>query len=137
MVDGLKGAITQTIADVAEAVIKPPAEEGMKAIEEGITTIVQGPAATKLDPATIHKKQADEEKRKQWALKVIEWNKNLQEGEQKIKAEKLQKTQQEEQEEQRAKEIKQFKVVDKQKKELTATQLASRKSEIKGRGVGG
>lgn len=137
MADGLKGAITQTVTDIAEGVVKPPVEEGMKAIEEGITTLVQGPTATKLDPAATQKKQADYEKRKQWALKVIEWNKNLQEGEQKIKAEKLQKIQQERQEEQQAGEVKQFKVVDKQKKELTAAQLASRKSEIKGRGVGG
>ena len=136
MADGGKSGIGQLATDIGEAVIKPVVDEVGKVIEEGAQSIVGTPKA--LDPAVQQKKKVEEEKRKQWALKVIDWNKQLELAQQKVRQENLQKLQAQQQEEQQKKQVKQFRVIEKQQKDqqLTQIQREATKAERKG-GVGG
>lgn len=121
---------------VAEAVVKPVADEVGKAIEEGITSIIQGPQAVKtLNPQVQAKKKVDEDKRRQWALKVIDWNRKLSEDQSKVKMQNQQKQSQEEQKKKQEEQVKQFKVEQK-KKEIPAALAARNTSETR-KGVGG
>lgn len=136
MADGFKSGLGQLATDVGEAVVKPVVDEVGKAIEEGAQSIVGTPKA--LDPAVQQKKKAEEEKRKQWALGVIDWNKQLEEAQQKVRRENLQKLQSQKQQKQQEKRVEQFKMVEKEQKQkqLTRIQIEATKAERKG-GVGG
>lgn len=137
MADGSVGAaISQGAKDIHEAVVKPVVDEVGKAIEEGVQAVVSGPKV--LDPQAQQKKQEEEQKRKAWALRVIDWYKKLQDEQLKVRQAKQQQQMQVQQSDQQEKQVKQFKVMEEQKKktEMTQLQRASRKSEIKG-GMGG
>ncbi len=136
MSDGIKGAVADTAQDISEGVVKPVRDEVGKAIEEGVQSVVGTPKA--LDPAAQQQKQQDEQKRLAWARHVINWYKNIQNAQEKVRAEQLQKLQAKNAEEQQKKQVTQFEVLDKQKKrqEMSAAQIAARKTELKG-GVGG
>lgn len=140
MSDGAKANIGQILTDISEAVVKPVTDEVGKAIEEGTQSIVgsgqysQNPP----NPAEQQKKKLEEQKRKDWALRVIDWNSAIQSQQQKIRQENQQKINQQNQEEQETKKVKQFQVMERQEKrqQLSQSQLAERKAEVK-RGVGG
>jgi hypothetical protein len=136
MSDGFKSGLNQVTADVSEAVVQPVVDEVGKAIEEGVQSIVSGPKP--VDPAAQQKKQQDLQKRKDWALKVIEFNKQLQSAQQRVRDEQKQKITGQQQEEQEKQQIKQYEIVKKQEKDqqMTAVQKEAHKTEIKG-GVGG
>lgn len=139
MSDGIKSGIGQMAVDVKEAVVKPVADEVGKAIEEGVQSVVSGPKIQ--DPQAQQKqqeKQAEEQKRKAWALRVIEWNKKIDEEQKKVRDQNQQKIVQAQQEEKEKQKVHQFQVMEQQKKDqqLTETQRAARKTELKG-GVGG
>lgn len=136
MSDGIKGAVADTVADISEGVVKPVRDEVGKAIEEGVQSVVSGPKT--LDPAVQQKKQQDEQKRVAWARHVIAWYKNIQNAQEKVRAEELQKLQAKQSKEQDKKQVEQVDVLEQQKKrqEMSAAQLAARKTELKG-GVGG
>lgn len=88
------------------------------------------------DPQVQQKKQEEDQKRKAWALKVIDWNKNLEAAQAKVRQEETQKRQVQNQQEEKAKEVKQFQLVKKQQKQMNVAQVAERRTEIK-KGVGG
>ncbi|MDO8638818.1 MAG: hypothetical protein Q7R43_04540 [Candidatus Daviesbacteria bacterium] len=144
MSDGMKSGIGQAVADIHEAVIKPVTDEVGKAIEEGAQGVVgasayqvkqnQPEAGRPLD----ERKQEEDLKKKQWAMNVINWNKQLDSAQGKVRQEEKQKQQQVKQEEDEKKKVKQYEVLQQQKKsqQMTALQKESRKTEIKG-GVGG
>lgn len=133
---GIGGAVFQGAKDLREAIVKPVVDEVGKALEEGVQTVVSGPKA--IDPAAQKKKQEEEQAKKAWALRVIDWYKKLQDEQLKIRQAKQQQATQAQQSEQQEKQANQFKVMEEQKKQnqMTELQRASRKSEIKG-GVGG
>lgn len=135
---GIGGALKQTAADVGEAVAKPVKDEVGKAIEEGVQSVIRGTQAKLPDPLEQKKKQEEELKKKRWAMRVIEWNKQLDEAQKKVRQENQQKITQQKQEEDEKKKVKQFKVMEGQKKkqDFSQAQLAERRAEIK-RGVGG
>lgn len=131
------GALKQAAVDVNEAAVKPVVDEVGKAIEEGVQSTVTGPKP--LDPAMQQQKRVDEQKRKDWAVHVINWNKQIQQEQQKVRGSKQQEQMQKSQEESEKQKVKQFKLVEKQQKQqvqMNTAQLAARKAEIK-RGVGG
>lgn len=132
------GAIKQTGTDISEAVIKPVADEVGKAIEEGAQSVMGAPMQKPLDTVEQKKKQEAEEKKKQWAMSVINWNKQLDSAQTKVRQKRQQQEQQKKQEEEEKKKVKQYEVMQQQKKsqQMTALQRESRKTEIKG-GVGG
>lgn len=130
------GALKQAAVDVGEAVVKPVTDEVGKAVEQGAQSTFASP---QVDPAILQQKQVEGQKRKAWAIKVIEWNKNLQAAQQKVRQETQQKELQKKQEEQQQKEkVQQYRVIEQQKKQqqFSVAQLAERKAEIK-RGPGG
>ncbi|OGE20332.1 hypothetical protein A3A14_02255 [Candidatus Daviesbacteria bacterium RIFCSPLOWO2_01_FULL_43_38] len=130
------GALKQAAVDVGEAVVKPVTDEVGKAIESGVQSTVSGP---QIDPAVQQQKQMEDQKRKAWAIKVIEWNKNLQAAQAKVRQEAQQKTLQQKQEEEAQKQkVQQYRVIEQQKKQqqMSVAQLAARKTEIR-RGPGG
>lgn len=134
--DGIKGAISDSVKDIHEAVVKPVVDEVGKAIEEGAQAIV-GTTKT-LDPAVQQKKQEEENKRKQWALRTIDWYKKIDQDQAKVRAENQQKVQAKQAEENQQKQVKQYAVLEQKRKSqsITAVQAAARKTELK-RGVGG
>lgn len=134
----MKSGIGQIAKDVSEAVVKPVTDEVGKAIEEGAQSVMGMPAQKPLDPAEQQKKQEEDLKKKMWAVKVINWNKQLDMAQGKVRQENQQKQQQTKQEEDEKKKVKQYEVLQQQKKgqQMTALQKESRKTEIKG-GVGG
>lgn len=136
MSDGVKGVVADTIKDVHEAVVKPVVDEVGKAIEEGAQSIVG--SNKPLDPVAQQKKQEEEQKRKQWAEKTIDWYKKIDQDQAKVRAENLQKQQAKQAEENQQKQVKQYSVLEQQKKSanITAVQAAARKTEQR-RGVGG
>lgn len=136
MSDGIKAGIGQAVADIGETVIKPVVDEVGKAIEEGVQSVVGSSAPQ--DPQTQQQKQAEEQKRKQWAMHVIDWHKNLQASQQQVRMQKQQAQQAKQQEEVHEKQqVKQFKIIQNQKRaEMNAAQVAERHTEIK-KGVGG
>ncbi|KKS70760.1 MAG: hypothetical protein UV41_C0014G0014 [Candidatus Daviesbacteria bacterium GW2011_GWA2_42_7] len=121
--------------DVGEAVVKPVTDEVGKAIESGVQSTVSGP---QIDPAVQQQKQMEDQKRKAWAIKVIEWNKNLQAAQAKVRQEAQQKTLQQKQEEDSQKQkVQQYKVVEQQKRQqVMAVQQAQTRTEVK-KGPGG
>lgn len=136
MADGIGGGVKQIISEVSKAVAEPLKDEVGKAIEVGTQSVV-GATPKPQDPLEQQKKQEDEQKRKQWAIHVIEWNKQLQENQNKYRQEQQQKVMQQKQGEQQEKQVKQFKLVEKQKKqENIAVQMAERKTELR-KGIGG
>lgn len=134
---GIKGAIGQAVQDLGEAVVKPVAEEVGKAIEEGVQSIVSGPPQPLSQDQDIQQqKQLEEQKKLAWAKRVIEWNRKLQEGQDKVRREKQQELLRKQQEEQEKKRVKQFKVIEQKKKQLPGELFYKGKVEFK-RGVGG
>ena len=139
MSNGIKTGIGQVVADVGEAVVKPVVQEVGKAIEEGVQSVVSGPQpqqSQQHQPPV--EKQADEAKRLAWAKHVIEWNKNLQEAQAKVRQEEQQKMAQQKQEATQEKQVEQSEAIEQKRRtqQMNAAQLAGRKTEIK-RGVGG
>lgn len=144
MSDGVKAGIGQIVKDVSEAVIKPVTDEVGKAIEEGAQSVMgtgtyqikqnQPEAGRPLD----EKKQEEDLKKKQWAINVINWNKQLDVAQGKVRQEEKQKVQQKNADEDEKKKVKQYEVMKQQQKsqQMTSLQKESRKTEIKG-GVGG
>lgn len=136
MSDGAKSGLAQLVTDVQEAAVEPVKDELGQAIEAAKAAVVNPQA---LDPAVIQKKQMEAQQRRQNALRVIEWNRQLQADQQKVRQEAQQKDQQEkqgeEQKKQEEKKVKQYKAVER-KQQLTATERKARGREIKG-GVGG
>jgi hypothetical protein len=136
MADGIKGALASLPSDVVEAVVKPVTDEIGKAIEEGVTAVVQGPQAVKsLNPQVQAQKKADEDKRRQWALRVIDWNKKLSEDQSKVQMQKQQQKVQDDQQKKQEDQVKQFKV--EQKKKETPAELQARNTSETRKGVGG
>lgn len=137
MSDSVKSNLGQLVSDIGEAAVKPVVDEVGKAIETATAPLV-GQSPKPQSPADVQKKQQEEQKRKNYAIRVIEWNKKLQENQAKVRQQREQQLQARQQEEQRKSQVRQFELVEKEKKDqhLTATQLAARKTELKG-GVGG
>ena len=131
----MKSGLSQAAADVKEAVVKPVVDEVGKAIEQGVQSVVNPQA---LDPAVQEKKRLEEKAKIQQLYKRIEWYKNIEDAQAKVRQDQKQKEQAKIQEEQQKKEVKQFKVLEEQKKkqEMTQVQREARRTEIKG-GVGG
>lgn len=141
MSDGGKSGLTQVTNELQESIVKPVVDEVGKAIEEGVQAVLgSGPMAVRpQDPAVEQKKKQEEAQRKQWALKVIDWNRKLQEAQTKVRQENQQQQMQQQQEEVEQKKVKQFKIIEKKQKQqqqLTQAQMAERKTELK-KGVGG
>lgn len=138
MADGIKGALAQAASDIGEAIVQPVTDEVGKAIEEGTQSVVNTPSTKPLDPVAQQAKQMEEQKKKAWAMRVIEWYKKIQEEQQKVHRMKQQEGQQKKQEEDEKQKVKQYQVIEQQKKaqQLTEVQKAARKTELKG-GVGG
>lgn len=138
--NGVKSGVGQVAKDISESLVKPVTDEVGKAIEEGAQSVVGGGAYQNkpIDPVEQKRKQEEDVKKKQWAMNVINWNKQLDSAQQKVRQEQKQKEQQKKQEEEEKKKVKQFEVLEQQKKSqaMTALQRESRKTEIKG-GVGG
>lgn len=124
------GALKQAAVDVGEAVVKPVSDEVGKAIEQGAQSTFTGP---QIDPALQQQKQVEDQKKKAWAIKVIEWNKNLQAAQAKVRQEAQQKTLQQKQEEDSQKQkVQQYKVIEQQKKQqVMAVQQAQTRTEVK------
>lgn len=124
------GALKQAAVDVGEAVVKPVSDEVGKAIEQGAQATFTGP---QIDPALQQQKQVEDQKKKAWAIKVIEWNKNLQAAQAKVRQEAQQKTLQQKQEEDSQKQkVQQYKVIEQQKKQqVMAVQQAQTRTEVK------
>lgn len=137
MPDNVKGVVGQAVADVSEAVIYPVAQEVKQAVTEGIESITGSGSAAPQDPKIQAQKKLEEEKSKQWALSVIERNRQLDEQLKKIRQAKEQQRMQQNQEVKQEKRVKQFKVV--QKQQLTKQiQIQRSQSERKvGKGLGG
>jgi hypothetical protein len=135
MADGVKGALSQIGADITESVVKPVTDEVGKALESGVKTVVYGPGSNPVDPKTQALKKQDEEKRRQWALRVIEWNKKLSDDAHKVRMQAQQKKMEEGQVKQQEEQVKQFKVSEKKKQ--TPAELAARNTTEKRKGVGG
>lgn len=137
MPDNVKGVVGQAVADVSEAVIHPVAQEVKQDVTEGIESIIGGGSHAPQDPNMQAQKKLEEEKRKQWALSVIERNRQLDEQLKKIRQAKEQQRMQQNQEVKQEKRVKQFKVV--QKQQLTKQiQIQRSQSERKvGKGLGG
>lgn len=135
MPNGVKGAISQTASDIGEAVVKPVGEELGKAIEEGVSTVVHGPQAQTPDPNSQQKKLEEEQKKKNWALRVIGWYKNLEEQQRRVR-EAQKQNQLANEEKQQEQKVKQFQVVEK-KKGINEAILRSQAERRSGRGVGG
>lgn len=135
---GVAGAIKQVGADIGEAVVKPVIDEVGKAIEEGAQSVIGTPVQKPIDPVEQKKKQEEDLKKKQWAMNVINWNKQLDMAQGKVRQEEKQKEQGKKQEEDESKKVKQYEILQQQKKsqQMTTLQKESRKTEIKG-GVGG
>lgn len=135
---GIAGAIKQIGGDINEAVVKPVSDEVGKAIEEGAQSVIGSAPQKPLDPVEQKRKQEEDLKKKQWAMNVINWNKQLDSAQQKVRQEGKQKEQQQAQQDDEKKKVKQYEVLQQQKKgqQMTALQKESRKTEIKG-GVGG
>lgn len=138
--DGFKGAVIGTIADVKEAVVKPVVDEVGKTLEQAAQTVISGSPKPQQfqDPLTAQKKQEENLKKIQGAVWRIEQLKNTEGAIQKVREKYQQEEMGKTQEEQKEKQVKQFKVIEEQKKtkELTQVQLKERAAEIKG-GVGG
>lgn len=134
----IPGAIKQAVADIGEAVVKPVTDEVGKAIEEGAQSVAGGQQAKQLDPAVQQAKAVEEQKRRAWAVHVIEWNKKIQEEQQKVRQGQKQEEMQKSQQEAETQKVKQLQVVQQQQKQaqLTEAQKAARRTELKG-GVGG
>lgn len=132
----MKAGLGQLATDVSEAAVEPVKDELGQAIEAAKTSVINPQA---LDPAVIQKKQMEAQQRRQDALQVIEWNKQLQSNQQKVRQEVKQKEQQEkqgeEQKKQEEKKVKQYKAVER-KQQLSAVERKARGRELKG-GVGG
>lgn len=129
------GALKQAAVDVGEAVAKPVSDEVGKAIEQGVQSTVASP---QIDPAAQQQKQEEDQKRRDWAIKVIEWNKNLQASQAKVREEQQQKELQKKQEEEQEKQkVQQYKVVQQQKRQqVMAVKQAQTRTEVK-KGPGG
>ncbi|MDO8498167.1 MAG: hypothetical protein Q7S44_00010 [bacterium] len=139
MSDGGRSGIGQMVGEIQEAVVKPVVDEVGKAIEEGAQAVAgTGQFAVKVDPQAEQKKKTDEAQRKQWALRVIEWNKKLQEAQARVRQEQQQKEMGKRNEEEEKKKVKQFETFEKQQKRQQVQQVAEaqRKTEIR-KGVGG
>lgn len=132
---GLKGALASLPQDISEAAIKPVVDEVGRALETGIQTVIHGPQATSIDPKVQAQKKADEEKRKTWALRVIDWNQKLAHEQSKVRQAAQQKQTQEEGEKQQGQKVKQFKL-DQKKREVPAELKARNTTETR-KGVGG
>lgn len=137
MSDNVKGVVGQVVADVSASVIHPVAQEVKSAVTEGIESIIGGGSAVLQDPKIKLQKKLEEEKRKQWALSVIEKNRQLDEQLKKIRQAKDATRMQQQQEVKQEKDVKQFKVV--QKQQLTKQiQIQRSQAERKaGKGLGG
>lgn len=146
MSDGFKSGIGQVAADIAESVVKPVTDEVGKAIEEGAKSVVGTPITQ--DPAAQHqpgagrpldeKKEIEVQKRKQWALRVIQWHKNIDAAQKQVRIQKQQELQAKQQVESQTKQkAAQTKLIQQRKRvEMNAAQVAERHTEIK-KGVGG
>lgn len=137
MSDGVKAGLGQVAADIGEAIVKPVADEVGKAIEQGAQSVA-GTTQKPVDPQEKQRKDLENQKKKAWAMRVIDWHKQIQANQQKVRQENLQKTQAEGQKKNEENKVKQFQVVKKQEQQqqLSVAQVAERRSEIK-RGVGG
>ena len=135
MNDGIKTGISQTVADIKEAVVKPVSDEMGKAIEQGVQSVTGSQA---LDPAVAEKKKQEEAVKKQQLLRCIDWYKQIDSSQAKVRQEQQQKIQEKAQTEQQTMQVKQFEVLEQQKKQAQLTQVEkeARKTELKG-GVGG
>lgn len=135
--DGAKSGIGQTIAGVGESVAKPIVDELGKVLETAGQSITGSSSQPQQTPEDEQKKKLDEDKKKQWALRVIEWNKQLQTNQQKVRQEEEQKKAAQIQAEQQQKKVKQYELIEKQQKsQQVAVAQAQRKTEVRG-GVGG
>ena len=135
MADGVKGVISQLATDISETVIKPATDEMGQALETGISTVIHGPQQPLVDPKIQAQKKVDEEKRRQWALRVIDWNKKLTDDAQKIRMQNRQKKIEDSQVKQQEEQVKQYKV--EEKKKQTPADLAVRNTTERRKGVGG
>ncbi len=137
MANGPIGAIKQTAVDLGEAIGKPVVDEVGKAIEEGAQSAT-GYTPKPLDPQEQQKKMEEDQKKKAWAIHVIEWNKKIQEEQAKIRQQQKQQEMQKTQQETEKKKVKQFQIMEQKQKQvqLSEAQKAATKAERKG-GVGG
>lgn len=136
---GIKSGLAQGATTLSEAVAKPVVDEVGKAIEVGVQSVT-GSTPKPQDPLTQQKKQEAEQKKKAWALSVIDWYKKIQEKQAQVRQNNLQQDQakrtQEEEDKEKA-QIKQYEVVKKQEQVLPpGVAQAQGKVEKKG-GVGG
>lgn len=135
MSDGSKGGLSQLSSDIVEAVVKPVTDEVGKALESGVKTVVYGPGSNPVDPKAQALKKQDEEKRRQWALRVIEWNKNLSNEQHKLRMQAQQKKVEDTQVKQQEERVKKYQF--EQKKKQTPAELAAKNTTEKRKGVGG
>ncbi len=142
---GIKAGIGQIAQDVGEAVAEPVKDQVGEAIEQAAQTVIPGPKQVPPDPqATISfqqeqsKKQAENQKKMQWAQATIARYQKIDEEQAAVRMKKKQEEQSRLQEEHQEKQVKQFELQKQEQKsaDLTAVQREARKTEIKG-GVGG
>lgn len=135
MADGVKGTLSQLGADIQEAVVKPVTDEVGKALETGVKTVIHGPQSTPVDPNLQAQKKVEEEKRKQWAHRVIDWHKNLANEQHKVRMQKQQKQTEETQVKQQEEQVKNVQL--EQRKKQIPAELAAKNTTERRKGVGG
>lgn len=136
MPDNIKGIVGQVVADVSEAVIHPVAQEIKQVVTEGIESIIGSGSAALQDPKMQAQRKLEEERKKQWALSVIERNKQLDRELKSIREEKQQHIAQSQQVDKQEKKVKQFRLI--QKKRVENIQIQRSQAERRaGKGLGG
>lgn len=123
---------------VQEAVAAPVIQEAQQAATVGMEQIA-GTSSQPQDPQALQQKKEDEQKRKIWALRVIDWYKRLQEEQAKVRQQKQQEQMAKQQSENQGREVKQFKIFQQkqQKRQLLSDlERKARSKELRG-GIGG
>lgn len=123
---GLKGFVT-------ESLVKPVVDEVGKALEVGVQSVT---GTGSMDPATQQKKQEEDAKRKDWALKVIAWNRKLDDDARRVRMEKQQQEQQRLQVQTQEEQAKKQQIVVKKQQQAQVVREAQTRSEVR-KGVGG
>jgi len=139
-VGGIRKQIGGTFEDIGEAIVKPVVNEGMKAAEQGVKSVVapqqqnQNPQQPGDNPNPQLQKQ-EQDGLLEARRKIQHWQ-TLDQGQKKVREEDKKEEAEKVQEEKQQEEVKQYKVVQKKQAEAVAVQQAKTKTETRG-GVGG
>ena len=139
---GIRKQIGGTFEDIGEAIVKPVANEGMKAAEQGVKSVVapqqqtnqnsQQPAA----PDQSQVKQQEQDGLLEARRQIQHWQ-ILDQGQKKVREVQKQQKTEKKQEEQKREEIQQYTIVKKKEEDKNrAVQQHQKRTETRG-GLGG